>query len=366
MLLHRTRSCFYLSIFYGLQVASLGVSLLKNINDHKANQVMKCIEMKEPGAADVLFVAERETPEIQPDEVLIKVAYAGVNRPDIIQRMGHYPPPKGASDLLGLEVAGEVVKVGSEVTGVSIGQKVCALTNGGGYAQYCPVPFVQCLAVPAGMDLAQAACLPETFFTVWFNLYTQGNLQSGQSLLVHGGTSGIGTTAIQMATALGVTVFATAGSDEKCKACTELGAKRAINYKDEDFVDVIQEETQGRGVNMILDMVGGDYIARNIKCLQRKGRLINIAYLKGAKAEVNFMMVMLKQLEITGSTLRIQPAEVKAGIARDLLKTVWPLLEKQTIAPVLYKTFPMKEAAEAHRLMESNAHIGKIVLDLTK
>ncbi|WP_206201885.1 NAD(P)H-quinone oxidoreductase [Terasakiella sp. SH-1] len=326
------------------------------------DQTMKCVEISEPGGPDVLKLVERTVPDLTDGEVLIKVGAAGVNRPDVIQRKGLYPPPPGASDLPGLEISGEVVAVSDGVETLKIGDKVCALTNGGGYAQYCNVPAEQCLAIPAGLSMEEAAVVPETFFTVWFNLYVQGGLKEGQSLLVHGGTSGIGTTAIQLATALGVKVYTTAGSDEKCKACEELGAVQAINYKTADFVEVMKEATGGKGVNMILDMVGGEYIARNIKCLARKGRLINIAYLQGSKAEVNFMSVMMKQLQITGSTLRQQPLAVKSQIAQELKDTVWPLIEAGKVKPVLHSSFDMGDAAQSHVLMESSQHIGKIVL----
>lgn len=328
------------------------------------NQMMKCIEISEPGGPEVLKVAERVAPEIKPQEVLIKVHAAGVNRPDIIQRKGLYPAPPGASDLLGLEISGVVVACGADVETLKVGDKVCALTNGGGYAQLCNVPASQCLPIPEGMSMAQAAILPETFFTVWFNVFVQGGLHAGQKILVHGGSSGIGTTAIQLASTLGATVYTTAGTDEKCQVCRDLGATRAINYRNEDFVEAIKEETGGKGVDMILDMVGGDYIARNIKCLARFGRLINIAYLQGSKAEVNFMTVMLKQLQITGSTLRVQPIDVKKQIANELLETVWPLLAQEKIKPVLHACFDMADAAKAHSLMESSEHIGKIVLNV--
>ncbi|GGF75479.1 NAD(P)H quinone oxidoreductase [Terasakiella brassicae] len=327
-------------------------------------QTMKCVEIREPGGPDVLTMTERNVPVAQAGEILVKVAAAGVNRPDVIQRKGLYPPPPGASDLLGLEISGEVVALGEGVTNLSVGDTVCALTNGGGYAQYCVVPAEQCLPVPSGLTMEEAAAVPETFFTVWFNLYLQGGLKPGQTLLVQGGSSGIGTTAIQMATALGVTVFTTAGNDAKCQACRDLGASLAINYKDKDFVEVIKEVTNGKGVDMILDMVGGDYISRHIKCLAKKGRLINIAYLQGAKAEVNFMSVMMKQLTITGSTLRQQPLEIKKQIAQQLRETVWPLIESGKVKPVLFKSFAMSEAAAAHELMESSQHIGKIVLNV--
>jgi len=327
-------------------------------------QTMKCVEIREPGGPDVLTMVERNVPVAGAGEILVKVASAGVNRPDVIQRKGLYPPPPGASDLLGLEISGEVVALGEGVKNVSVGDTVCALTNGGGYAQYCVVPAEQCLPIPSGLTMEEAAAVPETFFTVWFNLYLQGGLRPGQTLLVQGGSSGIGTTAIQMATALGVTVFTTAGNDAKCQACRDLGASLAINYKDKDFVEVIKEATNGKGVDMILDMVGGDYISRHIKCLAKKGRLINIAYLQGSKAEVNFMSVMMKQLMITGSTLRQQPLEIKKQIAEQLRETVWPLIESGKVKPVLFKSFAMNEAAAAHELMESSQHIGKIVLNV--
>ncbi|WP_417792656.1 NAD(P)H-quinone oxidoreductase [Terasakiella pusilla] len=328
------------------------------------DETMKCVEISEAGGPDVLKVATRPCPELASGEVMIKVHAAGVNRPDVIQRKGLYPPPPGASDLPGLEVAGVIVALSEGVTGLAIGDRVCALTNGGGYAEYCNVPAEQCLTIPASLSMAEAAAVPETFFTVWFNLFLQGGLKAGQTLLVHGGSSGIGTTAIQVASQLGATVYTTAGSQEKCQACLDLGATAAFNYKETDFVTDVKEATEGKGVDMILDMVGGDYIARNIKCLARKGRLINIAYLQGSTAEVNFMTVMMKQLTITGSTLRQQPLAIKAEIARQLKETVWPLLESGALKPVLFKTFGMEEAPAAHELMESSAHIGKIVLNV--
>jgi putative PIG3 family NAD(P)H quinone oxidoreductase len=325
---------------------------------------MQCVEISTPGGPEVLKLAERAMPIPVEGEVLVKVHSAGVNRPDVIQRKGLYPPPPGASDLPGLEISGEVVAVGAKVKKWNIGDKVCALTNGGGYAEFCTVPSEQCLPVPKGLDMTQAAVVPETFFTVWFNLFLQGGLKEGQSLLVHGGSSGIGTTAIQMAKAMGVEVYTTAGNAEKCTVCEKLGAVRAINYKEEDFVSVIKESTDGKGVDMILDMVGGDYIAKNIKCLARKGRLINIAYLQGSTAEVNFMTVMMKQLTITGSTLRQQPLAVKERIANELQENIWPLIEKGQLAPVLHSSFSLAEAAQAHELMETSKHIGKIVLNV--
>jgi NADPH2:quinone reductase len=285
----------------------------------------------------------------------VKVAAAGVNRPDVLQRMGNYPVPPGASDIPGLEVAGEIV--GS-------GERVCALVAGGGYAEYCVVPEAQALPIPKGLTPVQAASLPETFFTVWSNVYDRAKLAPGESLLVQGGTSGIGVTAIQMARALGNRVFATAGSDEKCAACVRLGAAEAFNYKTQDFEKEVLRATGGKGVNVILDMVGGDYVPRELKCLAEDGRLVFIAYLRGPKTEMNIDTVMRRRLTITGSTLRPRPVEFKGAIARSLREKIWPLIEAGRIKPEIYKTFPLEQAAEAHRLMESSQHIGKIVLTL--
>ncbi|MPZ09500.1 MAG: zinc-binding dehydrogenase [Kiloniellaceae bacterium] len=325
---------------------------------------MTAIEIREAGGPEVLVPAERPVPQPGQGEVLIKVAVAGVNRPDVLQRKGGYAPPPGASDIPGLEVSGEVVAVGSDVKTPKLGDKVCALVTGGGYAEYCVAPAPQCLPVPRGFSLQQAAALPETFFTVWINVFQRSGLKPGESFLVHGGTSGIGTTAIQLAKAFGCTVFATAGSPEKVKACKDLGADHAINYKDEDFVYVVNEFTGGKGVDVILDMVGGDYIPRDIKALAEDGRLSFIAFLGGPKAEVNFAAVMTKRLTITGSTLRPRPVAVKAALAAELQEKVWPLLEAGRIAPVMAASFPLAEAAKAHALMESSSHIGKIVLTL--
>jgi len=325
-------------------------------------ETMTAIEIREPGGPEVLVPARRPLPQPGAGEVLIKVAAAGVNRPDVLQRKGGYPPPKGASDIPGLELAGEVVAVGEGVSAPSLGEQVCALVTGGGYAEYCVAPAPQCLPVPKGFSLEQAACLPETFFTVWINVFQRSALKPGESFLVHGGTSGIGTTAIQLAKAFGCTVFATAGSAEKVTACKDLGADHAINYKDEDFVYVVNEKTGGKGVDVILDMVGGDYIPRDIKALAEDGRLSFIAFLGGPKAEVNFAAVMMKRLTITGSTLRARPVAVKAALAAELKAKVWPLLEAGTVAPVMAARFPLAEAAKAHALMESSGHIGKIVL----
>ena len=323
---------------------------------------MTAIEISAPGGPEVLVPASRPLPQPGAGEVLIKVAAAGVNRPDCLQRQGSYPPPKGASDIPGLEIAGEVVALGEGVKDLKVGDKVCALVTGGGYAEYCAAPAVQCLPIPKGYSMAQAAALPETFFTVWVNVFQRSALKPGESFLVHGGTSGIGTTAIQLAKAFGCTVFATAGSADKVKACQDLGADHAINYREEDFVEVVKEATGGKGVDVILDMVGGDYIPRDIKALAEDGRLSFIAFLGGPKAEVNFAAVMMKRLTITGSTLRARPVEVKAQLAAELKAKVWPLLDQGRIAPVMAAAFPLAEAAKAHALMESSGHIGKIVL----
>ncbi len=323
---------------------------------------MTAIEIKEPGEPDVLVPVERPLPEVASGEVLIKVAAAGVNRPDVLQRTGGYPPPPGASDIPGLEIAGEIVALGAGVTEHKAGDQVTALVAGGGYAEYCAAPAPQCLPFPKGFSAVQAAALPETFFTVWTNVFDRGGLKAGEVLLIHGGSSGIGTTAIQLASRMGARVFATAGSAEKCKACEELGAERAINYRDEDFVKVAKELTDGKGVNVVLDMVGGSYVQRNISALAPDGRLCYIAFLGGSKAEVNLAPVMLKRITISGSTLRARSVEFKAEIAQNLKKTVWPLLESGEVAPVIHQTFPLREASKAHSMMESSAHIGKIVL----
>ncbi len=325
---------------------------------------MQCIEISEPGAPSVLKPVQREAPVAGAGELLINVFAAGVNRPDVMQRLGLYPAPPGASDLPGLEVAGEVAAVGPGVTGWQVGDRVCALTNGGGYAEQVVAPAGQCLPVPAGMDFVAAAGLPETFFTVWINVFMRGGLQAGESLLVHGGSSGIGTSAIQMARAMGATVYATAGSAEKCAACVELGADLTVNYRDEDFETVLQERTGGAGVDVILDMVGGDYINRNIRLAATDGRIVNIAFQGGFEAPVNFVPVLLKRLTLTASTLRPQSAEAKAAIAAQLLEHIWPRLESGDIRPVIAATFPLQDATAAHELMESSAHIGKIILTL--
>jgi NADPH2:quinone reductase len=325
---------------------------------------MTAITISEPGGPDVLKPVTVDTPQPGAGEILVKVAAAGVNRPDVLQRKGAYPAPPGASELPGLEIAGEVVALGEGASHWAIGDKVCALVAGGGYAEYCVVHETNALPVPSGLTMAEAAGVPETFFTVWTNVFERGHLKPGESLLVHGGSSGIGTTAIQIASQLGSTVYTTAGSAEKCAACVSLGATRAINYREEDFVEVLKEATAKKGVDVILDMVGGDYIQRNIKAAARDGRIVNIAYLNGSKAEVDFMMVMLKRLTLTGSTLRIRPTADKAAIASALRKTVWPLIEAGKVKPQLYRTFPLAEANKAHALMETSAHIGKIVLEV--
>lgn len=323
---------------------------------------MTAIEITAPGGPEVLRPARRPRPEPAHGEVLIQVAAAGVNRPDVMQRQGLYPPPPGAPDLPGLEVAGTVVALGPGVTEWALGDRVCALVSGGGYAEYCPAPAVQCLPVPQGFDMTRAAALPETYFTVWTNVFQRAGLKGGESFLVHGGTSGIGTTAIQIARARGARVFATAGSAEKCAACEKLGAERAIDYRAEDFVAVVKAATEKRGVDVILDMVGGDYVARDIKALAADGRLVFISFLGGSRVEIDFLPVMLKRLTISGSTLRPRPIEIKAGIAAELGAEVWPLLDAGRIGPVIDATFPLARAADAHRRIEDGAHIGKIVL----
>ena len=323
---------------------------------------MRVIEIREPGGPDVLVLAERSKPAPARGELLIKVAAAGVNRPDVMQRMGKYPPPPGASDIPGLEVAGRVELVGAGVHGWEPGDQVCALVSGGGYADYCAAPAPQCLPVPAGMDLVAAAAIPETFFTVWTNVFERGRLQPGESILVHGGSSGIGTTAIQLARAFGARVFATAGSVEKCAACERLGAERAINYRETEFVAAVRDATGGRGVDLVLDIVGGDYVKRNVDALAVDGRLVQIGTLGGAKAELNMIPVLQRRLTITGSTLRARSVAEKGAIAAALREQVWPLLELRRVAPLVHATFPLERAADAHRAMEADQHIGKLVL----
>lgn len=324
-------------------------------------ETMRVVEITEAGGPDVLKPATRPVPHPGPDEILIRTAWAGVNRPDALQRAGLYNPPPGASDLPGLEASGEVVALGSTVSGVEIGDKVCALLPGGGYAEYVTTPAAHALPVPAGMDLREAACLPETMFTVWSNVFERGELKAGERFLVHGGSSGIGTTAIQLANAYGARVFATAGSPEKCEACLGLGAERAINYREEDFVEILRNEG---GANLVLDMVGGSYIPRNIKAMADDARLVFIAFLQGPKVELNFAQIMMRRLTVTGSTLRPQSDLAKARIADALREKVWPLIEAGRLAPVMDSEFPLEEAAAAHARMEASAHIGKIVLKL--
>ena len=322
-------------------------------------EMMRAIEITKPGGPEVLQMTQRPMPTAGHGQVVLKVAYAGVNRPDALQRAGMYAPPPTASDLPGLEASGTIVAIGDGVAGLSIGDQVCALLPGGGYAEYVMTPAAHCLPVPEGLSLKEAACLPETFFTVWSNVFTRGGLKAGERFLVHGGSSGIGTTAIQLANAFGARVFATAGSAEKCAACLALGAEKAINYKEEDFVEVMKAEG---GADLILDMVGGDYIPRNVKVLANDGRLVQIAFLQGPVVELNFAMMMMKRLTITGSTLRPQSDLAKARIAQDLREVVWPLIASGKIKPVMDSTFDFSEAADAHARMESSGHIGKIVM----
>jgi putative PIG3 family NAD(P)H quinone oxidoreductase len=323
---------------------------------------VKAVEVAQPGGPEVLRVVERPMPQPGLGEVRIRVAAAGLNRPDVMQRQGRYPPPPGAPDIPGLEAAGTVDALGEDAGPWRAGDAVCALVAGGGYAEACLAPAPQCLPLPRGFSMVEAAAVPETFFTVWHNVFERGRLAAGETLLVHGGSSGIGTTAIQLARASGARVFATAGSAEKCAACARLGADRAINYKDEDFVGVVKAATAGRGVDVILDMVGGDYLPRNLACLAVEGRLVQIAAQRGARTELDLVAVMQKRLTLTGSTLRPRPVAEKAAIARALHERVWPLLETGRVRPVIHATFPLEQAAEAHRLMESGRHIGKIVL----
>jgi NADPH2:quinone reductase len=325
-------------------------------------QNMRAIEIIQPGGAEMLKICERPKPSLRLGEVLIKVHAAGINRPDVLQRMGLYPVPAGASDIPGLEVAGEIVEGDLTGSNLKIGDTVCALVQGGGYAEYCAAPSALCLPIPHGLNMVEAASLPETFFTVWSNVFDRAGLASGETLLVQGGTSGIGVTAIQLASALGHRVFATAGTDEKCRACESLGAEIGINYRSMDFVEVVKQKTAGKGVDVILDMVGGDYIAREINTLADDGRLSLIAFIGGAKANVDLGQILRRRLTISGSTLRPRSVEFKEAIAIKLKKHVWPLLVNGKIKPVIAKTFPLEHAAQAHALMESSAHIGKIVL----
>ncbi len=323
---------------------------------------MNVVEISTPGGPEVLVPATRPLPTPQAGEILVRVAAAGVNRPDVMQRMGHYPPPAGITDIPGLEIAGTVAATGDGVGAWSPGEELCALVAGGGYAEFCIAPEPQCLPVPTPLDLTQAAALPETFFTVWENVFNRGHLKQGETLLVHGGASGIGTTAIQLARARGARVLVTAGSAAKCRACEELGAARAINYREEDFVEVVKNVTDGAGVDVVLDMVGGDYVVRNLNALAVDGRLVQIAVQHGTKAEIAVHLIMTKRLTFTGSTLRPRSIADKAAIAEALRQHVWPLIEAGEVKPVLHASFPLQKAAEAHALMDSGAHIGKIVL----
>jgi putative PIG3 family NAD(P)H quinone oxidoreductase len=323
---------------------------------------MTAIEITQPGGPEVLATTERPSPSPGPGDVLIHVAAAGVNRPDVMQRAGHYPPPPGASDIPGLEVAGTIVQVGVNAGTWRPGDRVCALVAGGGYAEYCLAPAPQCLPVPRDMDFVHAAAIPEAFFTVWTNLFERGRLSAGESVLIHGGSSGIGTTAIQLARARSSRVFATAGSAAKCAACERLGAERAFNYRETDFVAATREATGGRGVDVVLDMVGGDYLSRNLDVLAMDGRLVQIAVLGGAKGTLNLIAMMQRRLTVTGSTLRARPVAEKGAIAAQLRLNVWPLLDAGTVRPEIHETFPLSRAADAHRMMESGAHIGKLVL----
>lgn len=325
-------------------------------------QQMAFVDLPRFGGPEVLVPATGPVPRAQAGEVLIKVHAAGVNRPDVQQRLGGYNPPPGASPIPGLEVAGTIVEVARDVAGWKVGDAVCALVAGGGYAEYCPAPAPQCLPVPSGLSLLEAAALPENYYTVWTNVFQRGGLKAGETILIHGGSSGIGTTAIQLAREFGARVFTTVGNEEKAKVCRDLGAERAINYRDEDFVTVVKDLTGGKGVELILDMVGGSYMERNIDALAVEGRLVQIAFLEASKAEVDFLPMMLKRLTLTGSTLRPRTIEQKAEIAAELREKVWPLIEAGRVKPLIHKTFPLAEAAAAHALMESSTHIGKIML----
>jgi NADPH:quinone reductase len=326
---------------------------------------MRVVEITEFGGPDVLKIAERPRPQPAPGEVLIKVVAAGVNRPDVIQRYGKYPPPPGASDIPGLEVAGHVAGRGEGVVQWQEGEAVCALLSGGGYAEYCVAPQAQCLRPPSRLTLVEAAAVPETFFTVWTNVFDRGRLQGGESILVHGGTSGIGTTAIQLAAAFGARVFATAGSDPKAEACQRLGAALAVNYRTTDWVRAVRGATDQRGVDIVLDIVGGDYVSRNLDVLAVDGRLVQIAFLKSSRVELDLMQVMRRRLTITGSTLRPRSSEEKGAIARQLSEHVWPLFEQGVVKPIVHAEFPIEHAADAHRMMEESRHIGKIVLTVS-
>ncbi len=325
---------------------------------------MIAIEISTPGGPEVLMPVERPTPSAAAGEVLVKVGAAGVNRPDVLQRQGRYPPPPGVTDIPGLEVAGTIAAVGSGVNSWQVGDRVCALVSGGGYAEFCVVPGPQCLPLPRGMDVTHAAAIPETTFTVWTNVFERGKLTRGETILIHGGSSGIGTTAIQLARAFGARVFATAGSADKCKACEAIGAERAVNYRDTDFVAAVKELTNGRGVDVVLDMVAGDYVQRNIEALAMDGRLVMIGRQGGVRSEIDIMPILRKRLVLTGSTLRTRSIEEKGALANAVHQHVWPLFESGAVRVIVHQTFPLRDAASAHRVMESSAHVGKLVLQV--
>lgn len=325
---------------------------------------MKAIEITEPGGPDVLKLVERNIPTPEASEVLIRIEAAGVNRPDIAQRQGHYPPPPGAVDILGLEVAGTVIALGKDVTEWKIGDEICALVTGGGYAEYVATPSSLCLPLPKDLTMTEGAAIPETFFTVWTNVFDRGQLKAGETFLVHGGSSGIGTTAIQLATNFGARVFATAGSQEKCHACEDLGAERAVNYKTEDFLEIFKDITDENGIDVILDMVAGDYVPLDIELAAADGRIILISVLGGISGEIDFLKLIIKRLVLTGSTLRPRSITDKSEIARSLKEKVWPFIESGKVKPQIYKTFPLSDVIKAHKMMESGQHIGKIVLEI--
>jgi NADPH2:quinone reductase len=329
---------------------------------NSTSKTMKYIKIEEPGGPEVLKLDSMPIPEPGPGEVLIRVAAAGVNRPDVMQRKGLYPPPPGATDVPGLEVSGTVLSAGENVTEPAVGNEVCALVVSGGYAEYCLAAASLCLPIPEGISLGDAAGIPETFFTVWTNVFERAQLKSGESILVHGGSSGIGTTAIQLGKAFGTTVYTTAGTAGKCEFCEKLGADAAFNYREQDFSEEIINLTEGKGVDVILDMVGGPYFPKNIGLLAVEGRLVQIALMQGSKAEVDFLTLLLKRLTLTGSTLRPRTVEQKTEIAQALRENVWPLLDSRAVRPIIHQTFPLEKAAEAHSLMESSSHIGKILL----
>ena len=329
-----------------------------------AVKTMKAVEISTPGGPEVLVLVDRPVPEPKAGEVLIKVSAAGINRPDVFQRKGAYPAPPGASDLPGLEVSGEIVGGDAAAGGFAVGDKVCALLAGGGYAEYCVAPVVQCLPIPAGLSDIEAAGLPETYFTVWSNVFDRGGLSEGETLLVHGGASGIGTTAVQLAKVMGHTVFATAGSDERARKVEELGADLGINYREQDFVEVVKKATDGKGVDVILDMVAGEYVNRNLNCLADDGRTVIIALLGGAKATLDGSQILRRRLTVTGSTLRPRPVEFKGAISRSLKEHVWPLLEAKKIRPIIHATFPLVQACDAHAMMDAGDQVGKIILTM--